>query len=285
MNIIKDCSLTSYNSYRIVSTCKRAFFPNNENDIIEAVRLSKNFIFIGSGHNIILSKSYYDCDFIIFNDNFNCIKVDKKLNIINAEAGAKFLDLSTIALEYHMTGLEFCYDIPSSVGGGVIMNAGTKEGEIKDVLMKVRYLDLKTMKIVESDSKDLNLSYRDSVFQNQSHKIVLKAWFQLKKGHKKTIQNAMELSKARRWSKQPREYPNSGSVFKRPPNKYVGPMIDDLGLKGYTIGGAQVSEKHSGFIINQNNATGKDILDLIKHIQKKVKEAYNIDLELEQRII
>ena len=123
------------------------------------------------------------------------------------------------------------------------------------------------------------------MFQKEKDKIILKAWFQLNSGNQSKIRKIMNESKARRWSKQPREYPNSGSVFKRPPGAYVGPMIDGLGLKGYTIGGAQVSKKHSGFIVNIDNATGEDILNLIKHIQKKVKERFNINLEVEQRII
>ena len=283
MKVYNDFDLTNYNSYRIKSKCKTVYFPESEDDVVALYKSNKSFILLGSGHNLILSKAYYDKDFLIFNGNFN--EVGTKLNVISAEAGATVLKVSETAEENGLTGVEFYYDIPSSVGGAVVMNAGTKEGETKNILKKVRYLDLADMLVKEKVNEELELGYRNSIFQNQKSKIILKAWFQLNVGDSKNIRKIMDESKARRWSKQPREFPNSGSVFKRPPGKFVGPMLDELGLKGYTIGGAQVSKKHSGFIVNINNATGEDILNLIKHIQKKVKERFNINLEVEQRII
>jgi len=285
MKIYKDFDLTKFNSYRLKSKCKVAYFPENEDDVLALYKSNRSFILLGSGHNIILSKVYYDQDFIIFNGNFNKVDVDVSSNIISAEAGASILTVSETAEEYGFTGVEFYYDIPSSVGGAVVMNAGTKEGETKKILKKVRYFDLADMLVVEKVNEELELGYRNSMFQNQKGKIILKAWFQLKKGDSKNIRKIMDQSKERRWSKQPREYPNSGSVFKRPPGKFVGPLLDELGLKGYAVGGAQVSIKHSGFIINNGNATGSDILELIQYIQEKVKIRYNIDLEVEQRII
>jgi len=285
MKIIDNCCLTNFNSYKIESFCKKAFFPDNENDLIMAINISKDFILIGSGHNIILSKSYYDSDFIILNNNFNNIRVDLNTNIIIAEAGSNFFDMSMLAQENGLTGMEFCYDIPSSVGGGVIMNAGTKEGEIKNILIKVRYFDLDKKIVKEKNIEELELDYRNSIFQNQKHKIVLKAWFQLTKGCKESIKKVMIDSKERRWQKQPREYPNAGSVFKRPKGRFIGPMLDELNLKGETVGGAMVSKKHSGFIVNFDNASGSDILNLIKFIQNKVKNHFDVELEVEQRII
>jgi UDP-N-acetylmuramate dehydrogenase len=164
------------------------------------------------------------------------------------------------------------------------MQAQRREKQ-KNILKKVRYLDLKDMLIKEKVNEELELGYRNSMFQKQKDMIILKAWFQLAKGDSKTIRKIMDESKTRRWSKQPREYPNSGSVFKRPPGKFVGPMIDELGLKGYSIGGAQVSKKHSGFIVNKGNATSEDILNLISAIQYKVYEKFEVNLEIEQRII
>jgi len=285
MRIYKDFDLKFYNSYRVSSKCKTAYFPENEEDVVELYKLNKTFILLGSGHNLILSETYYDADFLIFNGNFDAIEVDIKSTIITAEAGATILKVSETAEEHGLTGVEFFYDIPSSVGGAVVMNAGTKEGETKHILEKVRYLDLNDMVVKEKHNKDLEFEYRNSMFQKQKDKIILKAWFQLSSGDSSIIRKVMDESKTRRWSKQPREYPNSGSVFKRPPGKFVGSMLDELGLKGYTIGGAQVSKKHSGFIVNVNNATGEDILALIKHIQKKVKEQFDVNLEVEQRII
>ena len=152
-------------------------------------------------------------------------------------------------------------------------------------MQRVRYLDLNDLIIKERYQEELDFEYRNSIFQKQKDKVILKAWFQLKPGVKSNIRHIMDMSKERRWARQPRELPNSGSVFKRPPGAYVGPMIDELGLKGFKIGGAQISTKHSGFIINYDNASGEDIINLITHIQKKVFGAFKIKLEVEQRII
>lgn len=285
MKIYNNFDLTNYNSYRVKSKCETAYFPESEEDLVKLYKSKKDFVLLGSGHNIVLSKNYYDTSFLIFNGNFNTVEVQKSSNVISAEAGATILKVSEIAEQNGLTGVEFFYDIPSSVGGAVVMNAGTKEGETKNILKKVRYLDLKDMLVKEKDNEELELEYRNSMFQKQKDKIILRAWFQLASGDSKNIRRIMDESKERRWSKQPREYPNSGSVFKRPPGCYVGPMIDELGLRGFTIGGAQVSKKHSGFIVNINNATGSDIIEIIKHTQSKVKEKFNIDLEVEQRII
>jgi len=254
-------------------------------DLLEILNQNnkKRFVVLGNGNNIILSKEYYEEEFIIFNGCFN--KVTVKDTEIEAEAGATLLQLSEIAFKNHLTGLEIFYDIPSSVGGAVVMNAGTKEGEIKDILVKVRYLDLADRQIKEILNEDIGFQYRNSFFQMHTDKIVLKAWFQLKKGNPEQIKAKMEETKQIRWVKQPREYPNCGSVFKRPQGRFVGPMLDELGMKGFTVGGAKISEKHSGFIVNIGNATGKDILAVITEAQKRVKEKFGVDLEVEQRII
>ncbi|MCT4630853.1 UDP-N-acetylmuramate dehydrogenase [Winogradskyella sp.] len=285
MKRFRDFDLTDYNSYKVKSYCRTAFFPECELDIVDLYKSNKDYIVLGSGNNVILSKSYYDSDFIIFNGNFNEVKVNKESNEIIAEAGAEIYDVSKLAKESELTGAEFYYDIPSSVGGAVVMNAGTKEGETKNILAKVRYLDLEDMLVKEKSKKEIEFEYRNSFFQKQVDKIILKAWFNLKKGNYNEISNLMSESKKRRWEKQPRNYPNAGSVFKRPPNRYVGPMIDELGLKGYRVGGAEVSKKHSGFIINRGDATGNDILNLINEVKHRVFEKYNVNLEIEQRII
>ena len=285
MRIEHNFDLTNYNSYGIHARCKRAFFPETENDIIELYKLKNDFILLGGGYNIILSKEYYDVDFLIFNGNFDSIEVDDIGCLIIAEAGTTILEISEIAQKYSLTGVEFYYDIPSSVGGAVVMNAGTKEGETKDILEKVRYLDLTDMTVNEKSNENLELEYRNSFFQKQKDKVILKAWFKLEKGNRSIIRSVMEASKERRWKMQPREYPNGGSVFKRPPGYYVGPMIDELKLKGYRVGGAEISKKHGGFIVNVNNATGMDIIAIVKHVQARVKEKFNVNLEIEQRII
>jgi UDP-N-acetylmuramate dehydrogenase len=283
LRVYTDFDLTDYNAYRLPARCKSVVFPDTEQDVVNFFSNNSDYILLGSGHNVILSKEYYDTTIVIFHNNFNKVSVNE--TIIEAEAGATILEVSEVARESALTGVEFYYDIPSSVGGAVVMNAGTKEGETQNVLMKVRYLDLTDMKIKERYKNELQLEYRNSLFQKQNNKIITKAWFQLQHGNPEDITRVMEESKARRWAKQPREYPNCGSVYKRPPGRFVGPMLDELGLKGYRIGGAEISRKHSGFIINVGNATGADILGIIKHTREKVKEKFSVDLEVEQRVI
>jgi len=285
---MKTCSnfdLTKYNSYNIKAFCKTAFFPTSEDDLyyIYTHNTSVKKIILGNGNNIILSKNWYEDEFIILNECFENTNVVS--NIVVAEAGATMLKLSKKALDHSLSGFEIFYDIPSSVGGAVVMNAGTSGEEIKDLIIKVHYLNLADMQIKEITRDEIGFEYRNSFFQKNTDNIVLKAWFKLTKGNPKDIKNKMEDIKQIRWSKQPREYPNCGSVFKRPKGCFVGPMIEELGLKGYSIGGAKISEKHAGFIINFNNATGKNILELIINVKEKVKAAYGIDLEVEQRII
>lgn len=285
MKIVENLDLSNYNSYRTSAICSIGYFPENEEDLMLLFqkRGNQSFVILGNGNNTILSKPYYQDPFVILNGCFDAIRVCD--DIIEAEAGATLLKVSEIALEHSLTGAEFLYDIPSSVGGAVVMNAGTKEGETKNILLKVRYLDLQDMIIKEKLNVEIDFDYRNSFFQKNKDKIVLKSWFQLRKGDSVTIEQLMNESKERRWSKQPREYPNCGSVFKRPPGRFVGPMLDELGLKGFTIGGAQVSEKHSGFIVNKGGATGEDILKLINHIRTEVFKKFNLILEVEQRII
>lgn len=284
MKILKNLNLCNYNAYRIESFCEIAYFPENENDILELFINLKDFLLLGSGHNIIFSKHAYQKPFVIFNGNFNSIQLTKD-GLIEVEAGAMMWNVSEFALAHNFTGLEIFCDIPSSLGGAVVMNAGASGEEIKDVLVKVRYLDLKDGFIKEILKEDISFEYRNSFFQQHQDKIVLKAWLKLNPGNYISIKDKMENIKLSRWAKQPRDLPNCGSVFKRPKGFFVGAMIDELELKGLTIGGAQISKKHGGFIVNIGNATGEDILNLIDVVQQKVFDVYGVTLEVEQRII
>ncbi|MRH99159.1 UDP-N-acetylmuramate dehydrogenase [Kriegella sp. EG-1] len=285
MKIYSNFDLTNYNSYKIKASCKTAFFPENEEDVINFYKTKKPFTLLGSGHNIILSKEFYDTTFIIFNGNFNAINISSETGDIQAEAGITMLEISEIAQTNSLSGVEIFYDIPSSLGGAVVMNAGASGEEIKDVLVKVRYLDLIDMNVKEIHKEDMDFEYRNSFFQRNTDKVVLKVWLHLEKGSKEGIKNKMERIKEQRWAKQPKDFPNAGSVFKRPKGYYVGAIIDELNLKGYTVGGAKISEKHGGFIINFNNASGNDILQIIRDVKSKVMDYFGVDLEVEQRII
>lgn len=285
MLIKSDFDLTPFNSYSLKAHCGKAFFPETEEEICRIYEeyQDKSKIIIGNGNNIILSKERYDDYFIILNGCFEDFQINKE--IISAEAGVTMLMLSEIALKYSLSGLEIFYDIPSSVGGAIFMNAGANGEEIGNLVTKVRYIDLEDFKIKEKIKEELEFEYRNSFFQQNSDKFILKAWFKLAPGDYSAIKYKMETTRRARWDKQPRDYPNCGSVFKRPTGKFVGPMLDELGLKGFKIGGAQISEKHSGFIVNTGGASGKDILNLIKEVQNRVKEKFGIELEIEQRVI
>ena len=283
MKTFNNFDLTKYNSYRLIASCDTAYFPDNEEDIISIFNSDGRKIILGNGNNIILSKKWYDEEFVIFSDCFDKIVV--KHSDITAEAGATMLQMSEKALEHALSGFEVFYDIPSSIGGAVVMNAGSGDEEIKDLLLKVRYLDLSDMEFKEITPDKMEFEYRNSIFQKKTDKVVMKAWFRLTPGNPEIIKAKMEEIKQKRWEKQPRNYPNCGSVFKRPSGLFVGPMLDELGLKGFTVGGASISDKHSGFIINSGFATGENILSLINLVQTRVREKFGVNLELEQRII
>jgi UDP-N-acetylmuramate dehydrogenase len=273
-----------YNSYRLQSRCRRVFFPEIESDFIEIFSEPGNKVIIGGGYNIIFSKEYYEQDFIIVGETFAKIELLSDL-IISCEAGVDTKAFSEFALANQLTGAEIFYDIPSSIGGAVVMNAGASGEELKDILLKVRYLDLQDMLIKEMTKEEIGFEYRNSFFQKNTDKIVLKAWLQLSKGDPLKIREKMEMIRDARWAKQPRDLPNCGSVFKRPKGFYVGAMIDELNLKGYTVGRAQISKKHGGFIVNLGGATGQDILAIIAEVQNKVQAKFGVELEVEQRII
>tara|TARA_R110002020_G_scaffold198873_6_gene400225 strand:- start:1967 stop:2818 length:852 start_codon:yes stop_codon:yes gene_type:complete len=283
MKIIENLDLSLYNSYRIRANCKVAYFPDSEEDIVSFFTENKDFILLGSGHNIIFSKGYYDKPMLLFNGNFDEVEVENQ--VLGIEAGAMMWDVAQVALEAGLSGVEIFYDIPSSLGGAIVMNAGASGEEIKDVLVKVRYLDLADLQIKEIFKEEMSFEYRNSFFQRNTDKIVLKAWLKLQKKEKVLIKEKMELVKTQRWAKQPKDFPNAGSVFKRPSGYYVGALIDELNMKGFTIGGAKISEKHGGFIINFNNASGSDILEIIKEVKKRVYNLHQVELEVEQRVI
>lgn len=286
MRIENNFELTQYNSYKLKAFCKRVFFPECPDDFISIYRdfPDSQKVLLGGGYNVILSKDYYEEDFILIGESYSKSEFHEN-GILEVESGADLRKVSEQAQINGFTGLEVFCDIPSSLGGAIVMNAGASGEEIKDVLEKVVYLDLSDFKIKEIHVSDIGFEYRNSFFQRNTSKIVLKAFLKLEKKDPDLIREKMLKVKEARWKKQPREFPNAGSVFKRPKGYFVGTMVESLGLKGYGVGGAKVSEKHAGFIVNYNDATGEDIIRLIHYIQDRVREQYQVDLEIEQRII
>lgn len=286
MKFYRDYDLTVHNSYRIKSVGARVFFPETPQDIAEVFGdEARTKVILGGGYNVILSRAYYDdLDFIIFGEPYSSFSVDG--NTIITQAGLSLKALSEAAMEHALSGLEHFYDIPGSVGGAVFMNAGANDIAFGDFIDSVTYFDPVEQLFKTHSRADLLFGYRTSLFFRRPELIISEVQLSLPDGNQDAIRKKMLDNQAIRRERQPWDYPNAGSVFKRPAGMYVGQIVEELGLKGKTVGGAMVSQKHGGFIINHNgHATGSDILELIAIIRKAVREAIDIDLELEQRII
>lgn len=236
--------------------------------------------FLGNGSNIIIRDGGIR-GIVISLLQFNQIHV--RDGCITCGRGAAIIDVSRRARDHHLTGLEFACGIPGSVGGAVYMNAGAYGGEVKDCIDYIKAID-DTGKLYTIQSDELELGYRTSIVQRQ-HLVVLEATFKLQPGDIKTIQATMDDLTQRRQDKQPLEYPSCGSVFQRPPNHFAGKLIQDADLQGHRIGGVEVSTKHAGFIVNVDNGTATDYEMIIEHVQKVVKEKFDVELKREVRII
>lgn len=255
--------------------------PSCEKEIASVVNLCRRekmpYYILGNGSNLLVSDKGYDGVIISMTKGFSQIEVRDQ--VITAGSGALLSRIARTALEESLTGLEFAAGIPGTLGGAVVMNAGAYGGEMKQVLQSVSVLT-KDGQVKEIPAEELELGYRKSCIQREEY-IVLSAEILLKQGKKSEIQAQMEDFAARRREKQPLEYPSGGSTFKRPEGYFAGKLIEDAGLKGFTVGGAQVSEKHSGFVINRNGATSADVYELCRQVQARVKEKFGVDLEME----
>lgn len=261
--------------------------PSTIEQIVEIVKFAKEnnlkYYIIGNGSNLLVLDSGIDGLVIRIGDKFSSVNVNG--NEIFAYAGASLANVARKAMENSLTGLEFACGIPGAIGGAVRMNAGAYGSEMKNVISSVTYLD-ENLDVKKVDNTSLCFSYRHSIFVEKKEYIVLGATFALENGNKEEIKAKMDELMLARKTKQPVEYPSFGSVFKRPgEGLYVGKMIEECGLKGYSIGGAEVSTKHAGFIINTGNATCKDVLDLIEYIKEKVYEKFNVKLQEEVVIL
>lgn len=259
-------------------------FPKTREELVEIVDTARTnqvpITVIGNASNLIIKDGGIR-GIVIILPNFHRIEVSETK--VTAEAGATIINTTIAAQKAGLTGIEFAAGIPGSVGGAVFMNAGAYGGEIKDVFESAEVL-LPDGHITTLTHEDMNFSYRHSTVQDDGG-IVISATFALKRGNKVTIQEEMNRLNELRRSKQPLEYPSCGSVFKRPKGHFTGPLIIKAGLQGKIIGGAQVSMKHAGFIVNIKHATATDYLDLIHLIQKTIKEKFDVELQTEVRII
>lgn len=258
--------------------------PQEKSEVVELVEwINENNLsltVLGNASNLIVKDGGIHGVVMVLTE-MNNISISKTRII--AQSGARLIDTSYAALDAELTGLEFACGIPGSIGGAVFMNAGAYGGEVSEVIDTVTILT-RSGEIKELKNKDLEFRYRHSAIQ-ETRDIVLEVEFHLEKGKASEIKERIEELTLLRESKQPLEYPSCGSVFKRPTGYFTGKLIQEAGLQGKTFGGAQISEKHAGFIVNINHATATDYIDLIAHVQKIILESTGVELVPEVRII
>lgn len=252
--------------------------PKELADIIKYLRQTEHSYFIlGNGSNLLVGDKGYDGVILHLGERFSEIKVED--GSITVQAGALLSTVAKTAAKHGLTGMEFASGIPGTIGGAVVMNAGAYDGEMKQIITTVTVMT-DHGEILELDNETMEFGYRTSIIKNRPF-IVLSARLDLKKGNAEEIKEKMDDFGNRRRSKQPLEYPSAGSTFKRPEGYFAGKLIMDAGFRGYRIGGAQVSEKHCGFIINVGNATAADISELMDEVVEKVKDKFDVTLEPE----
>ena len=286
-DIFFDEPLKNHSTFKIGGNAEILYIPKNEKALIAAVNFSKEndipFHILGNGSNVLISDNGLKGIVIkLFGGLTDLLYLGD--GIIAVGAGVSLTRLCNFALEKSLTGLEFAYGIPGTVGGAVYMNAGAYGGEIKDVLMSVRTFNPDTGEVKEEPVQKVSLSYRDTSFMH-SGDIITAAFFKLEKGEKEAISEKMLELMTKRKTSQPLEFPSAGSTFKRPPNAFAAALIDQCGLKGLTVGGAKVSEKHAGFVINFNNASFDDVITLMDKIKAIVLKERGIELTPEVEIL
>ncbi len=282
---LSDISLKKYNTYKIDARAKYVCFPSNIQELKKLIEyLNKEnykYFVLGNGSNVVFAFEYYD-GVIIKLDKFNKLEIND--NIVTVGAGYSLIKLAMETINNSFEGLEFAAGIPGSVGGSAAMNAGAYNSSMGDVVHEVKVLD-DNFNVITLTNNELEYGYRTSYLKEHTNCIVLEVVFKLKYGNKEELLNVISDRRKRRLETQPLDKPSAGSVFRNPEGMYAGALIEEAGLKGYSINGASVSEKHANFIVNNGNATGLDIERLIYYIKNKILEKYNVELKFEQIII
>ncbi len=287
IRVEKDASLAAHSSFRIGGTADAAIFPASEEELVRAVGTVHGagvpYLVIGNGTNVLFPDEGFR-GAVIFTSGLRRTEIAGER--VYAECGASFTALAATARDAGLSGLEFAYGIPGTAAGAAVMNAGAYGGETANVVSSVKVFSRRDGRIYEIGAKDMRFAYRTSAVKEDDDLTVLGVTFALERGNADEIGATMADFMRRRREKQPLDLPSAGSVFKRPaPNKYVGKMIEESGLKGFSIGGARVSEKHAGFIVNAGGATAADVSALVDHIAKIVYERYGERLECEIRVV
>lgn len=281
----RDEPMSRHTSFKVGGNADVYFEPASADELTYAIRTAKEecapFTVIGNGSNLLVKDGGIRGLVIRLGEVFSAVSVNGLT--MTAQAGAALAKLALTAQEHALTGLEFASGIPGTVGGGLFMNAGAYDGNLSDVCTGAKLLDIGTLEIFDVTAQELKLGYRTSVMQD-GRLICLEANFLLRQGDREQIRARMDELNRRRREKQPLSYPSAGSTFKRPEGHFAGALIEQAGLKGLSAGGAQVSEKHAGFIINTGGATARDVLELIETVKKRVYDMSGVMLEPEVRI-
>ena len=277
--------MKNHTTFRIGGPADALALPKTPEEVAEVVRFchehAQPYYVLGNGSNLLVSDEGYRGLVLQLYRNFNDIQVNGET--ITVQSGAMLAAVARTAYQTGLTGLEFASGIPGTIGGAVVMNAGAYGGEMKNVLKEVTVLT-KEGEVLVIPAKALELGYRTSVIPKNGW-IVLGAVLQLKKGDQAQMIARMEELKEQRITKQPLDLPSAGSTFKRPEGYFAGKLIMDAGLRGFTVGGAQVSEKHCGFVVNRGNATAADVWELICEVKRRVKEMTGVELEPEVKLL
>ncbi len=282
--VAENVPMRDYTSFKVGGAARLMIEPSDTKELCTAVELlnafAEKYLVLGNGSNLLVSDEGLGCAVIHIGKKMSAI--NRFDNCITAQAGAKLSALARFAMENSLTGLEFASGIPGNIGGGVIMNAGAYDGELKDTVEAVTFVgpDAKEYTVT---NEEMEFSYRHSALMD-SGCIVTAVSFRLEVGDKNEILAKMNDLNQRRKDKQPLEYPSAGSTFKRPEGYFAGRLIENAGLKGFSVGGACVSEKHAGFVVNKGGATAADILGVIDHVRRTVYEKDGVLLEPEVRI-
>lgn len=283
--IEENISLSKYTTYKTGGIASCIVYPKDIEKLICLLKVIRNsnmkYKILGNGSNLLFSDQEYR-GILIKLTEFNQLEITH--NKIRVGAGFSLIKLSRIAAKNSLTGLEFASGIPGTIGGAVFMNAGAYKKDMGYIVRSVKVLT-PDYRIIELENKELNFHYRTSFFKTHPDFICLEANIRLEKGSRNAIEDLMKSRLKRRLESQPLNYPSAGSVFRNPEGRYAGELIENLGLKGFKMGGAMISDKHANFVINVGNATSKDIKKLIGYVQDQVKEKYDIGLKVEQEFV
>ena len=286
-NLLFDEPMKTYTTFRVGGPAKWMAAPEDEQQLRIILKICKEtntpYFVLGRGSNLLVSDNGFDGVVINLRKNFNTITTNKEKKTITAEAGASLPAVSQAALAAGLTGLEFAAGIPGTMGGGLFMNAGAYGGELKQIVTEATVMT-KDGVIRNVPGNEMELGHRLSCFM-KTGETILSVTMKLADGNPEAIKAMMDDFNGRRRDKQPLEYPSAGSTFKRPTGYFAGKLIEDAGLKGFSVGGAQVSEKHAGFVINTGNATASDIWNLCQEVRKKVFAQFGVKLEPEIQMV